>query len=206
MKLIASAVATAALAAILPAHGAGISKEYSYFSIGGSTLQELAKELERRGPKVDGTGRRHPGAARMEFTTTVSYVHNERSCRVRKAVVLVQAKIILPKWRSRRRADRETRIVWDTLSADIKRHEESHVIIAKNHGREIERALKRMGSAKNCGLLERKGEKIASRILEKHDRAQDRFDKVEGINFEARMLRLLKYRIERIEDGRLGGG
>ena len=73
----------------------------------------------------------------------------------------------------------------------------------KNHGREIERALKRMGSAKNCGLLERKGEKIASRILEKHDRAQDRFDKVEGINFEARMLRLLKYRIERIEDGRL---
>jgi predicted secreted Zn-dependent protease len=40
-------------------------------------------------------------------------------------------------------------------------------------------------------------------VLAKHDDAQERFDRVEGINFENRLLRLLKYRIERIEDGRL---
>lgn len=195
-----------ATALALPANSAGISKKYSYFTIGGSTLEEMEKELGRRGPKVSTTGRRHPGATQMEFNTSVTYAENKRSCRIQKATVLVKAKIILPKWRSRRRADRETRIVWDTLSSDIKRHEESHVIIAKNHAREIEQALEGMDSAKNCDLLAAKGQKVTERIMEKHDEAQARFDRVEGINFEARMLRLLKYRIERIEQGRIGGG
>ncbi len=206
MKRTVVLIALSAILLAAPANSAGISKKYSYFTIGGSTLEELEKELGRRGPQVKSTGRRHPGATQMEFTTTVSYAESERSCRIEKVSVLVQAKIILPRWRARRRADRETRIVWDTLSADIKRHEESHVIIAKNHGREIEKAFEGLGSAKNCSVLEAKGRKLTARIMKKHDRAQEKFDKVEGINFEARLLRLLRYRIERIEDGRLGGG
>ena len=206
MKCTAVLVVLFAMLVAAPANSAGISKKYSYFTIGGSTLEELEKELGRRGPQVKSTGRRHPGATQMEFTTTVSYAEGKRSCRIEKAIVLVKAKIILPRWRARRRADRETRIVWDTLSSDIKRHEESHVIIAKNHGREIEQALEGLGSAKNCAVLEARGRKVSSRIMKKHDRAQEKFDKVEGINFESRMLRLLRYRIERIEDGRLTGG
>lgn len=206
MKRAATLLALVAIGISVPAHSAGVSKKYSYFSIGGSTLAELEKELGRRGPQVKSTGRRHPGATQMEFTTSVTYAQSERSCRVEDATVLVKAKIILPKWRARRRADRETRIVWDTLSSDIKRHEESHVIIAKNHAREIEQALEGMDRAKNCDALAAKGQKLTARIMEKHDKAQERFDRVEGINFEARMLRLLKYRVKRIEDGRIGGG
>lgn len=206
MKRSLAALTLLAVAVALPAQGAGLSKKYSYFSIGGSNLEELEKELNRRGPKVRSTGRRHPGATQMEFNTSVTYARGDNWCRVEKATVLVKAKIILPRWRARRRADQETRIVWDTLSADIKRHEESHVIIAKNHARELEQALMGMGRARNCDLLEAKGGKLAMRVLEKHDKAQARFDRVEGINFEARMLRLLKYRIKRIEDGRLSGG
>lgn len=206
MYRLATLLAAAVFLASMPVQSAGISKKYSYFTIGGSTLQELEKELGRRGPRVNSTGRRHPGATQMEFSTSVTYADGERSCRIQDANVVVKARIILPKWRSRRRADRETRIVWDTLSSDIKRHEESHVIIAKNHAREIENALKSMDSAKNCEVLAAKGKKLAARIMDRHDEAQARFDRVEGINFEARMLRLLKYRIKRIEDGRIGGG
>ncbi len=194
---------TAVLLAAIPAKGASLSKQYSYFSVQGSTLEDLEKGLNRRGPKLKSTGRRHAGAAEMEFSTSITYAESKRSCRVNDANVAVKARIILPKWRSRRRADRETRIIWDTLSADIKRHEESHVIIAKNHAREIEQALKGLGSARNCAKLAAKGEKLAARIMKKHDKAQERFDRVEGINFEARMLRLLRYRIKRIKDGRI---
>ncbi len=206
MKRTATLLACTVLLATVPALGAGISKKYSYFSISGSTLDELEKELSKRGPQVNSTGRRHPGATQMEFVTSVTYAHDERSCRVQEANVVVKAKIILPRWRSRQRADRETRIVWDTLSADIKRHEESHVIIAKNHAREIEQALTGMGSSSDCDALAAKGKALTARIMEKHDREQERFDRVEGINFEARLLRLLKYRVKRIEEGRIGGG
>ncbi|MEZ5811327.1 MAG: DUF922 domain-containing protein [Rhizobiaceae bacterium] len=206
MKRSIVALTLVAVAMALPAQGAGLSKKYSYFSIGGSNLEELEKELGRRGPKVRSTGRRHPGATQMEFNTSVTYARGENTCRVEKATVVVKAKIILPRWRARGRADRETRIVWDTLSADIKRHEESHVIIAKNHAHELEKALMGLGRAKSCDSLEAKGQKLAIRVMEKHDEAQARFDRVEGINFEARMLRLLKYRIKRIEDGRISGG
>ncbi len=200
--LAATAAAFLAPVAALPAHSASVSKTYSYFSIGGKTLGEIEKELDRRGPKVESTGQRHPGATTMEFTTRLTFEDGKR-CRVANADVRVKARIKLPRWRARSSASRETSLVWDTLSSDIKRHEESHVIIAKNHARELEHALKAMGTLQDCETAKAKAKKITDRVLAKHDDAQERFDRVEGINFENRLLRLLKYRIERIEDGRL---
>ena len=50
---------------ILPAQAASVSKTYSYFSVGGTTLEQLEAELSLRGPQVSSTGRRHPGATQM---------------------------------------------------------------------------------------------------------------------------------------------
>ena len=135
----------------------------------------------------------------MEFTEKSS------SCAVTKADVQLKARIILPRWRQRKRAKRDLAIIWDTLSADIKRHEESHVIIAKNHARELETRLRKIRSRKGCEDAEAKTKKITQEILDKHDREQQRFDRIEGISFEKRMLRLLKYRLQQIEAGRLPG-
>lgn len=192
----------AALAIPSTATPATVSKSYSYFNIGGNTLPEIENELSKRGPQVNSTGRRHPGATTMEFTTRLS-IEEGRRCRIADARVTVKAKIKLPRWRARRAASVETATVWDTLSSDIKRHEESHVIIAKNHAREMEQALKAMSSQRDCAELRQKAKSISERVLAKHDEAQERFDRVEGINFESRMLRLLRYRIERIENGRI---
>ena len=43
--------------------------------------------------------------------------------------------------RQRAKAHSDTRAIWDTLSADIKRHEETHVKTAKNHAWELEVVL-----------------------------------------------------------------
>lgn len=189
--------------AVSPAIAAGVSKSYSYFLVRGSTLEELEAELSKRGPEVNSTGKRHPGATQMEFTTKVSYARGDNYCRIENVSVVVKARIILPRWHSRGRADREARIVWNTLAADIKRHEESHVSIAKNHAREIEQSIMNLGRDRDCDQLAEKVAGVSARIMNKHDEAQARFDRVEGINFEDRMLRLLRYRIERIENGRL---
>jgi predicted secreted Zn-dependent protease len=192
-----AALILAASTVAVPA--ASVSKSYSYFAIGGSTLDEIENELLRNGPKVKSSGRRHPGATQMEFTTRIGYAEQGGYCRVVQAVVSVKAKVILPKWRSSKRAESDVRLIWGTLSSDIKRHEESHVIIAKNHARELEQALLAVPRQRDCKAATESAKAVTARLLARHDAAQEQFDRVEGINFESRILRLLRYRLERMQ-------
>jgi predicted secreted Zn-dependent protease len=190
---------------VLPAPAESLTKTYSYFSVGGTTLDELEDQLNRRGPQVKSTGRRHPGATQMQFNTRLGYAERSGYCRVTEATVTVKAKVILPRWRQRGNADQDVRLIWDTLSDDIKRHEEQHVKIVRNHARELERKLLRLGRQRSCAIAAEKAKATADRILNKHDRAQAKFDQVESANFERRMLKLLRQRIRMIEAGQING-
>lgn len=196
LKLKILALLCAALIA-MPAAAANLSKTYSYFSIGGTTLDEIQAELSKRGPHVQSTGLRHPGATQMEFNSRVGYAQTADSCRIVSATVSVKAKVILPRWRRPARASGDVRFIWSTLEADIKRHEESHVIIAKNHARELEQAILKLGKQKTCAIAAEKAQTLSNKILAKHDREQQRFDRVEGINFEKRLIGLMRYRLQR---------
>jgi len=189
-----------AIGLALPAQAASLSKTYSYFNIGGRTLVEIEKELGRRGPKLNGTGKRHPGATRMEFNTRLGYGERRGRCAVVEARVAVKATVILPRWRQRG-ADGDVRFVWETLASDIKRHEEAHVVIAKNHARELEDALKAVRPGRTCEETAARAKQVNDRILAKHDAAQDDFDRVENINFESRILRLMEHRLKRAAGG-----
>ena len=193
----------AALAFGGAAAASSVERSYSYFTIGGSTLAEIEEELNSRGPLVGTTDRRHPGATRMQFATRVSYGESNGRCSVIDATVQLNANMILPRWRVARDAGMETRIIWDTLAADIRRHEEAHVVIARNYARELETALKAVRNERDCAAAEERVERIRSDVLRRHDEAQIDFDRIEAVNFERRMLRLLDYRLERMEDGRL---
>jgi predicted secreted Zn-dependent protease len=181
---------------ISQASAATVAKTYSYFSISGSTLDAIQKQLDERGPKV--TGHRYPGATQMAFLNRIGYRTSTNGCSVASASVTVKARIILPYWRRPRAASPEVRLVWDTLSADIKRHEESHVIIAKNHARLLEQRLLDIPRQRDCEAALDKAIGVTERVLAKHSRAQAEFDRIEGINFSGRMMRLLHYRLERL--------
>lgn len=199
MKKIFLSLIIAASAAV-PAAAETVAKSYSYFNIRGTTFEQIEKDLSNRGPHVKSTGLRHPGATRMNFTTKIGYANDGRYCRIVSADTVVKARIILPRWKPRGRVDPEDRIFWDTLFADIKRHEDRHVEIAKAHARELEQALKKPARFKDCDAAAAKAREITSKTLARHDRAQLEFDRVETINFESRLLRLLSYRIERAEE------
>jgi predicted secreted Zn-dependent protease len=189
----------------LPSMAANLSKTYSYFTVGGTTLDQLDAQLSARGPKVKSTGQRHPGATQMQFTTKLGYSESKGYCRISEATVSVKVKVILPKWRQRGKADQDVRLIWDTLSSDIKRHEEAHVTIAKNHARELEQKLRALGRQKSCAAAAEKASAVAAKVLARHDEAQAEFDRAESANFEQRMLRLLRYRMQMIQAGKLPG-
>ena len=189
----------------VPAGAETVAKSYRYFSVGGTTYEQIERELSKRGPHVKSTGMRHAGATRMNFTTKIGYASNSRGCSVVSAATVVKANVILPKWRHRSRADADMRLFWDTLFADIKRHEERHVGIAKAHARELEQALRKTGRFRTCEAAAANAKEISAKILARHDRAQLEFDRVEAINFESRLLSLLRHRMERVAAARRSG-
>lgn len=110
--------------------------------------------------------------------------------------MVLNTRILLPQWKNRRRTTAELAFIWDTLLADIKRHEERHAEIARTHARSLERQLTALRPQKNCETLQEMVGKITQTVMDEHDRDQMRFDVVESRNFDARMTRLLKNRLE----------
>ena len=119
-----------------------------------------------------------------------------------EADVQISAEVQLPRWRNRSGAQLDTALMWDTLSADIKRHEEGHIVIASTFAQRMEQSLLGVRNAASCEEAAATAEGISKRLLAEHDAEQARYDNVESINFESRMLRLLEYRLQRIEDAR----
>lgn len=118
-------------------------------------------------------------------------------CHVTNARVTLETHLTLPRWKDRNRADRETVLVWDTLSSDIKRHEERHAEIARQYARKLEKTLEALHPERDCKLMEAKVEATSQKIIDEHAADQQRFDRVEAAAFERRMLRMLRFRAEK---------
>jgi predicted secreted Zn-dependent protease len=90
MTTIARLMALAALACLAsqPARAETItSKTFAYFSVGGRTAAELDEELSKRGPMMKHSGSRHPGATRIKWGGSVTYVRRGSRCAVGQAQV-----------------------------------------------------------------------------------------------------------------------
>lgn len=198
MKTIARLMAVAALAcpALQPARAETItSKSFAYFSVGGRTAAELDEELSKRGPVMKHSGSRHPGATRIKWGGSVTYVRRGDRCAVGNARVTLSTQIILPRWKNRKRATPSLALIWDTLSADIRRHEERHAEIARNHARDLERTLERLPPEASCERMQARVDRVTADAVAKHDADQARFDRIESKNFNDRMMRLLTHRL-----------
>lgn len=172
-----------------------MSKSFSYFRIGGKTAEDLDRELSRHGPMTKSTGTRHPGATEIKFGGEITYVEKSGLCAVGMVKVTLHTKILLPQWTNRRRTTANLALIWDTLSADIKRHEERHAEIARGYARSLDQQLQALRPQKTCEQIQALVTRTTQSIMDAHDKDQLRFDVVESKNFDSRMTRLLKNRI-----------
>jgi len=181
-----------AAAACNPAAAAVIAtRSYSYFTIKGKTADQLDQQLSTNGPTASGSSARHPGATKIRFGGDATYVQTGGRCRVASAKVTVHTQIILPRWTNRRGASKQLSMIWDALSSDIKRHEERHAAIARNQARVMEKQILALPPQGTCERMQELVTDVSTRGIEEHDRLQARFDRIEAVNFQSRMIRLL---------------
>lgn len=194
LRLAVTALTLLCASAVTGASSPLIKKTYSYFNISGLTGADLERELSKHGPMLADTGIRHPGATKIKLGGSVDYRSSGGKCRVLDAKVTLETHLTLPRWKDRNRANRETVLVWDTLSSDIKRHEERHAEIARQHARKLEDALEALHPERTCKLMEARVDATSKSIIEAHAADQQRFDRVEAASFERRMLRMLRFK------------
>lgn len=190
-------LSTIFMMAIPAADAATVLRKYQYFTLNGRTAADLDRELYRRGPLLQRTGQRHPGMTKMRFESRIKYGSDGSKCRVVDADITVHAQVFLPRWKQRRTANPDLALVWDTLSADIKRHEESHISIARTAAGDMERRIKALPWRSTCPEMKADIDALTAKLMVQHDLAQIQFDRVESKNFEDRFGRLLSYRIIR---------
>ena len=176
-----------------------INKSFSYFSIGGRTAADLDKALSKAGPMMKSTGARHPGATRIKFGGTITYVNRGGRCAVGVARVTLSTRIILPRWKYRKQASRDLALVWDTLSSDINRHDERNAEIARNHAREMEKMFLALRPQADCEQMQESVTRASTEAIAAHDKDQARFDRTEAANFDKRIIRLLQYRLDALK-------
>ncbi|MBP1850991.1 DUF922 domain-containing Zn-dependent protease [Rhizobium halophytocola] len=179
-----------------------VRKTVSYFSIGGHTAEDLDRELQTAGPFTNSTNSRHPGATKIKFDGELNYVQKNGRCSIGTIKVIVKAHMILPRWKYRRHATKDLAMIWDALSSDIERHEARHAEIAKQHAHWLDNALRALPPMANCSVLQDKVAQISDEAIAAHDKDQMRFDRVEAINFERRMIRILQTRLQRSNTGK----
>ncbi len=202
MNLKKKVLALSAILSLLTpqAEAAAIFRKFNYYTVSGKTAADLDKALSRNGPFLKKTGQHHPGAAEIRFDAKVRYGRAPgTACKVQDVYVNVHAKVSLPRWKQRRKATPELALIWDTLLQDIRRHEESHIVIARSFASEMERKIRGLRTRPDCAVLRADIDKVTARLMEAHDKQQQQFDRVETINFENRFTRLLTYRLERAQ-------
>ena len=168
-----------------------IKQTMRFFPVRGATLAELDRDLSRAGPYVSETGMHHPGATEVRFNGSVTYKKVRGGCAVDRTNIGLNLDIMLPKWQRPRRVAQQTVIVWNTLSADIKRHELQHATIARNYLKRMEMALRNLGPERSCSMMEARVNQVTERYLTGHQQAQTDFDKVEGREVNVRLRRAL---------------
>lgn len=193
---------TLALMTTLSAHQASaetiVRKTTRYFPIHGRTAAELDHQLETKGPHTSGAGTRHPGATKIRFGGTMNYLKSPGSCKIDNIKVTLNITIIMPTWKNRSRTNAGLNLIWDTLASDIKRHEERHAEIAVQHARDLDRRLKALTPTSTCEEMADKVSALTDTVTDEHDADQLRFDRIEAVNFNARMTRLLQYRSQKM--------
>ncbi len=175
-----------------------VKETVSYYDVTGSTGKEIFKSMLDNGPRL---GRLNEHAlATTEYQYDVKNVNVEvrnGRCVPKSLDVVMSVAYTYPRWRSSRKAGRETRNAWKRFEKSVVWHEKQHVKIATEYANAYARALKRtrLRSSDNCTSGSFTSTWRASVAALKHNRKQRQFDRRDlspgGRGYEAQ-LNLIK--------------
>ena len=158
-----------------------------YYQIKGNTTAALDREIKRKGPVLGG-GKHAVAVARIAMVPNLKFERAVGRCRIGSAKIAVNARVTLPSWRGRRKADPELGRTWDNIDRYTRLHEAVHVAMAFRYAKRMEAEISQLPAYRTCGLARSAAERVFTRLLKEHDNSQKAFDRDE----EARLAKFAR--------------
>ena len=154
-----------------------------YYAISGNSTTALDREIRRKGPRIS-DGRHAVAVARIRMIPRLDYGGPAGACGVRRAKVVVDAKVTLPRLVNRRAASAHVSKAWDNIDRYTRLHEAMHVAIAFRYAKQMEAAALALPAKDDCRSARTAAMAVLSELLERHDAAQRKFDADEQARFD----------------------
>ena len=148
------------------------SVETVYYDAGGTTVEQAFRSVGRHGPDRG----KAIGQTQVSMSMDLWTVESDKDCRIAKAEINLELKVILPRWTELDKTDAANRAHLKNLAKYVKDHEHTHVQIAKRFQRQIQRDVNKIPPAKTCKILENEAKRVFRQGMRVHDSAQNQFD------------------------------
>ena len=149
-----------------------------YYSIAGSTFDELDQQISLHGPTVNKVGRAL-AATNVRMLPDFQFKTVGGKCTVASARVDVQAHVTLPRLTNPERVKRELSKVWNNLEQYARLHESVHVAIADSYALKAEKAVTALPPQPDCQTLRGNAVLAFRKLMAEHEREQIQFDEDE---------------------------
>lgn len=146
----------------------------SYYSIYGTTAQELRAQMRKLGP----TENRSPYDAYTRYYVKWRY-HLDQSpdgCRLTNIRVTVDTTHTYPRWENYSSGSARLQSNWNHYFARLRTHERAHAAHGTHAANDIDAMLSRLPVMADCDELSRTADSQAYTILGKYQRADGEYD------------------------------
>lgn len=146
----------------------------SYYSINGTTAQELRAQMRKLGP----TENRSPYDAYTRYYVKWSYHLRESQdgCQLDDIRVTVATTYTYPRWENYSSGSARLQANWNQYFSKLKTHERGHGLNGANAANEINAMLSQLPAMTNCDELDRTANAQAYDILSQYQRADGEYD------------------------------
>ena len=165
------------LATILVASSPALASKYTesqYYSIEGTTAEELIQQMSHKGPFG------YSGYAKWDIKIKYTWNDIGHLCVLTSSGVDLNILYTLPKWSNKSRGEVELQRSWDIYYTNLMKHENGHGEHGELAYKEIKKGFSRISSRENCRQLEQALRTVTDNAIAKYAQKDVDYDQHTG--------------------------
>ncbi|MCB1379873.1 MAG: DUF922 domain-containing protein [Alphaproteobacteria bacterium] len=149
--------------------------KYTYYNVGGDTVEDIYRAMLSRGPRVNGA---KAYAATSATSSQDGKLVQSKSCRIQDYKLRIDFVIKLPRIKNEKALPSGDRARWQQFSSFLKRHEERHRAIWLECAADLDKKVRAI-KAKTCSQAESRATALWDATRAACSKRHDAFDKAE---------------------------
>lgn len=180
-SLIESSPAGSALApGTFPEIRLPVDVHYRFYSIGGTTADELRSQLAQQSPVNDAEGRSFDALTSWNVYWNFRYARRGKTCSARSINTKLDVVFTLPRWKAPRYVSSGLWSEWNSYMTALKLHEEGHKKNGVDAADSVLQALHQLPAYPTCHQLEKAAKEAAERVIAAYNRRDVEYDRATG--------------------------